>query len=94
MARPHLYLLTGDLRGAGGPGWGVQVTRAGYILEQVGQQGTGVGTAVHMHHIGGAAQLKQRLALQEGGGISVDPTAHQVPCAGRVPQFCGSQPAR
>lgn len=35
VARPHLYLLAGDLRGAGGPGRGVQVTFAHYVLEQV-----------------------------------------------------------
>lgn len=80
MARPHLYLLAGDLRGAGGPGWGVQVTRAGYVLEQVDQQGTGVGTAVHMHHIVGAAQLEQWLALWVmGHGIGTAATTSQAP---------------
>lgn len=58
VARPHLYLLAGDLRGAGGPGWGMQVTRAHYVLEQVDQQGTGVSAAVHVYHVVGAAQLE------------------------------------
>lgn len=64
VARPHLYLLAGDLSGAGGPGWGVQVARTRYVLQQVDQQGAGVGTGVHVHHVVGAAQLKQRLALR------------------------------
>lgn len=34
-ARSHLYLLAGDLSGAGGPGRGVQVARAQYVLQQV-----------------------------------------------------------
>lgn len=80
MARPHLYLLASDLRGAGGPGWGVQVTRAGYVLEQVDQQGAGVGTAVHVHHIVGAAQLEQWLALWVvGHGIGTGATTCQAP---------------
>lgn len=62
-ARPHLHLLAGDLRGAGRPGWGVQVPRARQVLQQVDQQGTGVSAAVHVHRIVGAAQLEQRLAL-------------------------------
>lgn len=70
--RPHLDLLAGDLRGAGGPGWGVQVTPTHYVLEQVDQQGTGVGTAVQVHHVVGAAQLEQWLALQ-GTGVSPGP---------------------
>lgn len=80
VARPHLYLLAGDLRGAGGPGWGVQVTRAGYVLEQVDQQGTGVGTAMHMHNIVGAAQLEQWLALWAvGHGVGTGATTSQAP---------------
>lgn len=67
-ARPHLHLLAGDLRGAGRPGWGVQVPRARQVLQQVDQQGTGVSAAVHVHCIVGAAQLEQRLALRGGAG--------------------------
>lgn len=66
-ARPHLYLLAGDLRGAGGPGRGVQVACARYVLQQVDQQGAGVGAGVHVHHVVGAAQLEQRLALRGRG---------------------------
>lgn len=69
VARPHLYLLAGDLRGAGGPGWGVQVALTHYVLEQVDQQGAGIGTAVHVHHVVGAAQLEQWLALWGRGGV-------------------------
>lgn len=60
---PHLYLLAGDLRGAGGPGRGVEVALTHYVLEQVDQQGAGVCTAVHVHHVVGATQFEQRLAL-------------------------------
>lgn len=67
-ARPHLHLLAGDLRGAGRPGWGVQVPRARQVLQQVDQQGAGVSAAVHVHRIVGAAQLEQRLALRGGAG--------------------------
>lgn len=66
-AWPHLYLLAGDLRGAGGPGRGVQVACARYVLQQVDQQGAGVGAGVHVHHVVGAAQLEQRLALRGRG---------------------------
>ena len=63
---PHL--LAGDLRGAGRPRWGAQVPCARQVLQQVDQQGAGVGAAVHVHRVVGAAQLEQRLALRGGAG--------------------------
>lgn len=66
----HLYLLAGDLGGAGRPGWGVQVARVHHVLQQVEQQGAGVGAAVHVHHAVGAAQLEQWLALWGRGGAA------------------------
>lgn len=69
-ARPHLYLLASDLRGAGGPGRGVQVALTHHVLEQVDQQGAGVSTAMHVHHIVGAAQLEEWLVLRGWGRVS------------------------
>lgn len=58
----------------------MQVTGAGYILEQVDQQGTGVSTAVYMHHIVGAAQLEQRLALWVVGmALAQEPPQTRLP---------------
>lgn len=58
----------------------MQVTGAGYILEQVDQQGAGVSTAVYMHHIVGAAQLEQRLALWVVGmALAQEPHTNQAP---------------
>lgn len=86
MARPHLYLLAGDLHGAGGLGRGVQVARAHYVLQQVGQQGAGVSAAVYVHHVVGAAQLKQWLALCRRWGW--------LECGPRSPGHRGREPLR
>lgn len=70
VARPHLYLLAGDLRGAGGPGRGVQVALTRHVLEQADQQGAGVSTAMHVHRTVGAAQLEEWPALRGWGRAS------------------------
>lgn len=70
----------------------MQVTRVGYILEQVDQQGAGVSTAVHMHHIVGATQLEQWLALREVGmALAQEPPQTRLPSPQGISGLCPTQ---
>lgn len=70
--QPYRQFLASNFSGGGLSGWGVQVTLGDQVLQHVDQGGTGVGAGVKVHHVVGAAELKERLQLgdtqEETGG--------------------------